>query len=390
MPTLIRILLLCLCFCTNLWAEDAPIAWYTLGKDKAVTINVELFLSSTCPHCHKEEAFFKTLEANNPWLRITRYYINDDKNALIRFNQLLTRENSVDFSVPASFFCDSRWVGFSDANTTGKDILHALNYCKTKIEEKGELSLATVSVLQNLANANHFNASMVDAPSPFYYILGMAFIDATGPCSLFFFLCFLAMLSLQKTPKNQCITGAIFIITLGVLHFLQQVYISTFFEFIAWLRFPVALIGLFVLYLAGRAYKKQATNGALFLLAFLLAFAVQVYQQTCVMNWSYLFEQWLNNQSVTSLQRATYEVFYQLVYLAPLILFLIAYIAAMKRDKFNAYLRIIQSLSSFVLLFVALILIVYPQGLSSLSLSLLLTATLPLYAWYVVKMKDSM
>ena len=127
----VRFLLLFICS-MPLWADNS-FSWYTIDTNKQVTINVELFLSSACPHCHKADEFFREIEPKTPWLQVKHNIINEDKDALIRFNQFLTELKFNDFAVPSTFFCKSRWVGFDSTETTGKDLLKALQYCKEQI-----------------------------------------------------------------------------------------------------------------------------------------------------------------------------------------------------------------------------------------------------------------
>ncbi len=119
---------------------------------------MELFLSSTCPHCQHEKTFFDGVAKQHPELAINYHFIDQDKNALIQFNQLLSEQQQDDFAVPSVFFCDSRWVGFANAETTGKDLLHAIDYCQQQISQHSTLTSTTVSVLRQWANANRFDS----------------------------------------------------------------------------------------------------------------------------------------------------------------------------------------------------------------------------------------
>ena len=90
--------------------------------------------------------------------------INENKSALIRFNQLLSEQNMSDFAVPSIFFCDSSWVGFAMQKQQEKIFLHAMNYCKQQIEKKENYTSVTVNVLRRWANANQFDSGMMENP----------------------------------------------------------------------------------------------------------------------------------------------------------------------------------------------------------------------------------
>ena len=330
MRAVFRFSLVMLMLNASLWASGSSSRWFSQEADKKIVINVELFLSSTCTHCHKADAFFRQIEGNSPWLHVSRYTIDKDKNALERFNQLLNDQQMSDFAVPSVFFCDSRWVGFATAETTGKDLLFALNYCKEQIEKKGELTSANVSVLRRWANANLFDSGMTENPTVVKYITVIALMDAYNPCALFCLGGFFALLFMQESRKRQILTGALFILALGVVHFIQQVYTSIFFESLPWLRWPAALVGLFTFYMAGQYYRQRSTSNLFFLLALLLGLMLQTYQQTCLMNWSYIFQQWLYNQHLSNEKVVLYQLAYQTMYLVPLIFTLILYVLLIK------------------------------------------------------------
>ncbi|MFI4917993.1 MAG: hypothetical protein ACHP65_00395 [Legionellales bacterium] len=378
-----RLFLMLIMLSSTLWASITPSPWYTQDSDKNVSINVELFLSSTCPHCHKMDAYFRKIEPKTPWLHVQRFIINEDKAALIRFNELLTEDNSADFVVPSAYFCNSRWVGFTTGSTTGKDLLHALNYCKNQIESKGALTPTTASVLKRWAHANIYATGLVGNPTAAYYITAMAVIDSYNPCALFCLMCFLALLFIQESHKSQLMCGFIFILTVGAVHYLQQAHTNTFFELLSWLRWPSALIGATTWYVTAQHYRRHSTCCWWFLLSFLLAFVIQCYQQTCLTNWSYIFQQWLYDQSLSKGQIALYELIYQGLYVLTLVLTLIAYTLLIKAKRCLRFKERLNTFGILTLMTVALILIIYPLGLSYFVLSCCILVLLVISVWFL-------
>jgi glutaredoxin len=371
MNTISKVLVLFFLLSSNLWAVSVKTPWYTLSTDKKATINVELFFSSTCPHCHHADAFFNKIRAQSSDLNIKRYMINEDKEALFRFNQLLSYQRMDDFSVPSIFFCDSRWVGFASAETTGKDLMRAINYCKQEIEKNGTLTQATINTLRHWANANKFNSGMVGNPSVFNYILTIAITDAFAPCAFFCFFAFLALLFIEENWTKKITAGLLFILAVAIIHYVQQEYTSSFYKILPWLRIPAALVGLLALYFVIQHSKKQVHGALYFSLAFLFGLLVTSYQQTCVMNWAYIFQQWLNNQHILPVQRGFYQLLYQIVYGLPLLFILILYFLIMKIKFIAARQARLLSIGLLFIVAIALCLIVYPILLSHLTLSLI-------------------
>ncbi len=371
--------------CSSLvWADSDGSRWYSFAQDKSLSLNVELFLSSDCPHCHKADAFFKEIEPQYPWLQVHRNIINKDKKALSYFHELQLLQNMDDFVVPSVFFCGSRWVGFASAETTGKDLLMALNYCKQQIEQQSNLSNTTITVLQRWANANLFDSSIIGNPSASYYILVVALMDAFNPCTIFSLSGFFAVLFLQNTQKKRVIIGFSYIATIALLHFIQRAFTDTYYTWLLWARIPAAMVGMMGLYAVYCYYiKRKISLQWMIVITLLLGFMIQLYQQTCVMNWSYIFEQWLFNKQWSVGLRSVYEFAYEFVYLLPLSFILILYVLFIKKERFARHSSRFQQVGLLLVAMLSLILIFYPVALSYLGFSLLLTTCICVIAWFV-------
>ncbi|STY29782.1 Uncharacterised protein [Legionella wadsworthii] len=369
MKSIFRLFLIFFILQSPLKAAEAPFTWYNKTGNQLV-INIEMFLSSTCPHCQKADAFFREVEEKNPNIQVQRYYINQNKEALGRFYQLLNAEQMQDFAVPSIYICDSRWVGFNTAETTGKDLLKAIDYCRKQIEDKGKLSKETVNALRHLANANRFITGLVEKPTKFNFTTSIALMDAFSPCAFFCFAGFLAFLLIESKKKKQVIATLLFVLSVAIVHYFQQVYTSTFFELLTWLRIPAVLLGIMTLYFVMQYFKKQPSSILYYSLAFFIGLVTITYQQTCVMNWSAIFEQWLNDQHLSSWEANWYQLLYQLVYILPLILLLFIYFLFMRIKRFAAQGKKLTNIGLLFLIAIAVSLIAYPYIFSYFGISL--------------------
>lgn len=387
--SLLRVLLFLL-LSTQLWANDHSFIWYTTSANKEAQLNVALFLSSTCPHCQKTDAFFHEIEPANPWLHVQRNYINLDKASLTRFSEFLAEQKATDFAVPSVIFCDSRWVGFDSAQTTGKDLLHALKYCKQQLEEKGELTSTTVTVLKRWANANLMNSGITENPSAAYYILVVSLLDALNPCALFTFAAFFAVFFMQKERKVRLQSALLFIIAISLSHYFQQTQANAFFQLLTWLRIPLVFFGLYTLYLVLNYYNKQMVKSRIMLVwSFVFAFLVQSYQQTCVMNWSYTFEQWLHSQNLPQIHQSLLQLIYQGVYLVPFIFMLFFYSLLSRKRFLSDLMPQMHMISLLFISIIALFLMIFPSLLTQLLLSIFIVAALAVLGWGLTAYKES-
>jgi glutaredoxin len=365
----------------SLWADSAPPIWYSQSIDKTITLNIELYLSSTCPHCHKADAFFQRIVSQTPWIHVTRYIINEDKQALIRFNQMLEAQKMGDFSVPSFFFCNSRWIGFDSDETTGKDIMHALNYCRAQIKQHGRLTDATSEVLKHRANANVLVAGMTETPTALYYIVVVGLLDAYNPCALFSLMGFFAFLFLLPTRKQKLVVGLAYLLTIGSVHYMQQVAPNVYFELLSHLRIPAVVVGILGLCIASCYIRWKIACRSFLFIALLIAFMTHMYQQTCVMNWSYLFEQWLHHQHISAPKAALLQMAYQIMYFLPQVLTLILYLYLVTTKRFIRYENRLSIIGLLILVILSLLLLFSPELLSRFSLSLLILLFVALSGW---------
>lgn len=359
-------------------------AWFTRDAG-SVVINVDLFISSTCPHCHKADDFLRELTEKNSWLKISRHVINEEKPQLELFYQKLQLFHSNDFSVPTIMFCDSRWVGFSDSETTGKGLLRALRYCYHQVKAEGSLTETTRNTLRQWSATNASNLKVeLNKPAPFLArIVISALMEAISPCSMFCLWMFLAFLWLYPDSRRvRFYLGLLFIMTLGVMHTFQFVFTSAYQQWMLSMRWVALLSGAALIAYVLQYYHTQWRSGpqrSMFwiLPVMLLGVAtVYSYQQTCEFSVGALFQQWLNTQTLTSPAFYFCQLTYLVFYLLPLSCLLVFYLI------FNVHPRKLLPISGcFMLAAMGVLLLAYPDGLSSFSISCVIIIAALFVAW---------
>jgi glutaredoxin len=347
-------------------------------------IKVDLFLSSTCPHCQKADAFFRDMEQKKPWLMVHRYIINQDKSALDHLYTRLQQQRSMNFSVPAIFFCGSQWTGFKDIDTTGKALRHALVYCHQKIIQENELTPATINVLQKWGAASQLQLDKKMSRTVLTAVIGTALTDAINPCSLFCFAAFIAFLWLYPTRQGQLYIGGIFLVSLGFIHYLQQVHSAFYYQMVTHMRLFEAIIGLLLFLMVFNNYHKKPPKPTplIFLFIPIVVLVVEMSQQIC-MNIALIFEQWLSEQQLSSISHFFYQLIYQGFYLLPLTLFWLIY--RIRSSRFSHYEHLLKVSSYVVFISIGLLLIVYPPGLANLSISMAVLIGSLLIGWIIYK-----
>lgn len=383
-----RILLILLLLVTGLsFAGAEPAPWFSKGADNQLKLRVDLYLSTTCPHCQKEDDFIHKLQKKKPWLDIHRYEINLNKAALEKFHQALQQQKSDDYSVPALFFCDSRWVGYDKEETTGRVLSRSLDYCYQQISKTGQLSPEPKVILKLWSNSSVLATTLMTKPA-YLFIPLMALSDALSSCSIFVLLALFSFLWLFKEKSLMMGLGILFIVVVAIVHHYQQAHAIFFYHVLPWLRIPAALIGLSLIAYVYIIYAKGANirpGLAIPILVGLTALIVEAYQQTCLPNFALIFTQWLDLQPISLLHRTFYVIIYNLIYIIPLALILTLIIYYRIYKKMEKFRPLLVCLAWCLLLVIGLIAIIYPQGFSNLLLSIAALLVSLIAAWETLR-----
>lgn len=368
-----------LCF-TFLYAslsypDSAQDTWYTIDSKQQVILNIDLFLSTTCPFCYKTDEFFKKIETTQQDLQVRRFFINQDKNALMYFNRLiLSSKMEENYMIPSIYFCNTRWIGFATAEITGKDLLKAMDFCRQQIQKEGYLSKSTLDTLNQWANANQFNTNLLGHPANLFYLFTVAFFDAGSPCSIFFIMLALSVLYLTTNRSQMWIGAFSLVFIVCVLHFTQQTQPHFYYQLLTALRVPAIVAGLMGLLYVYNEYTKRWDGIAHFLLIIPLILTAYMFQQTCTMNWSAVFQQWLNNHNFTLFQTSLYQLIYQFTYLFLTFTVIFLSVYFLKRPKRLLRQPQYKLASTAIISLIALILIAQPFLLALHTFSVIMVA----------------
>ncbi|MFA5960619.1 MAG: hypothetical protein WC785_08875 [Tatlockia sp.] len=361
-----------LVFLTLSTSQNALAEGWFSKEANGVKLQAFLFLSSTCPHCQKEEAFFNALQPKKPWLTVNRFQVNENKAALQLFNQQLQALHQTDFTVPAVFFCHSRWAGFASSQTTGRALEEGLDYCHQQILKEGALQHATVNVLNQLANASWLATTMPANASPVSMLTSIALMDAFSPCSLFIILALFSFLWLFRDPGIKVAFGLVFILALGVVHHLQQSHLFFLNDIRPLIRLVSIAVGMAVIAYLVRIYFRSTTDkpnvGVPLLIGFTAAI-LEVFQQSGIPNFALVFQQWLSAGQHSVPRLFFFNLLYQVIYLAPLSILVYFFLKLHRRARTDDIQNLVICFSWCYLFLLGLLFMFYPEGLRSMKLS---------------------
>jgi thiol-disulfide isomerase/thioredoxin len=103
--------------------------WFGTAADGTPTVHLYYFFSPTCPHCQAAAPFIDEFAARSPWLEVRKYAVKDNRaNARFYYETALSLGTQA-LSVPGFVFCRQVLIGYDTAETTGAEIVKALEAC---------------------------------------------------------------------------------------------------------------------------------------------------------------------------------------------------------------------------------------------------------------------
>lgn len=222
------------------------------ASKKDVTIN--LFYSSSCPHCKHEKEFLSTLDN----IEVNKYEVSEYSDLLLKVrNELGIKESVVPITVIGSDYV----IGFSDEIEI--EILSMIDsyskkeYCdivdliienkdtsKCMSINKGTYNESAEKVISLFGKKIEFNAKEVSLP---LISILIGFIDGFNPCAMWVLIFLISMLFNMKNKKRMWILGLTFLITSALVYLVFMTgmlsianSVGTYFKYVIAL---IALIG---------------------------------------------------------------------------------------------------------------------------------------------------
>lgn len=372
-----------------------PISVMALNKDyKDVTanivnekieenkINIYLFYSYTCPHCHDEIEYLKELEKKYEHkINIYKYEVLKNKdNAVL----MKTTKNLFDVSstgVPFTVIGKEYILGFSE--TTKDQIEYILdNYLKEENNIKNETQERTIPIL-----------GKIDVKKTSLTLVGiiLGFIDGFNPCAMWILLLLINMTLSINDRKKMITIGLTFIITSGIIYFLSMLGISVILDLtmVTLVRDLIALVaiilGIYNLYIYIKTRKdtgchvvdKEKRKGIIkkindilskkssllmILGTIVLASSVNLVELACSLGFPTIYLELLSINNIHGLAKILYLIIYILFYLIDdLIIFLIAVFTLKSKGISTRYNKLVNLIGGILMILMGLLLIFKPN-----------------------------
>ena len=341
-------------------------------------INVYLFYSETCPHCHDEIEYLKTIESKyKNEINVYKYEVTNNKDNKVLMN---TVKSLFDFNgngVPFTVIGEEYVYGFSkDANNI-LDIIES--YMNDNKKEEKSFNIPLLGKI----NSSEVSISLVAI------ILG--FIDGFNPCAMWILLLLINMCISIKSRKKMLIIGLTFILTSGIIYLLSMLGIGFILDLttITYIRNIIAIVavilGIYNIYTYIKTRKdsgchvvdtkkrksiiskinnilSKKTSILMILGTIILAISVNLVELACSLGFPTIFLEILSINKITGLSKILYLFIYILFYLLDdLIIFIIAVITLKSKGISTKYNKYVNLIGGILMIIMGILLIFKPE-----------------------------
>lgn len=361
-------------------------------RENSKQVTLYYFWSRYCPHCTEAKPFINSLLVSYPWLTLKSYDLVGNKENQQRYIQMAGELQQSANSVPAFIFCGQMVVGYERAETSGKELEEKLLACHQQNDE------ATPG-LQERFNIPGFGEMHYQDFSLPVFTLIIAALDAFNPCAFFILFFLLSLMVHQHSRLRMLIVGCTFVLCSGLMYFLFMSAWLNLFLITEQLIIITAIAGIIAIVfgminIKDYFYFKQGVSlslsdnarnklfGRIRLLTqsgrwstmigatVILAIAANSYELLCTAGLPMIYTRVLTLSELTNAQYYLYLVFYNLVYIVPLLLIVALFSVTLGSKKISEKQgRILKLLSGSMMTGLGFVLLVKPELLSNMLVS---------------------
>lgn len=383
--------------CSSVVLADSQ--WFQ-KKDDSVIIDVYFFWSERCPHCLKALPFFQQL-GNEENIRLHAYQLIGNDENIQRYQVMASQLGQSARSVPGIMFCATMQTGF-DAVHSPVLIRQAIDECRGYIVRHGglegfqgnkddsfKLKLPFVGEVDNEEGDNLVVITLT-----------LAALDAFNPCAFFVLIFLLSMMLHTHKRGRMFLVGGVFVFISGLMYFLFMSAWLNIFNLIGQFGIITLLAGIVALVIGALNIKDyfwfkkgvsltltdssrhqlfakmramlsmESLAGVLLATAGLAAFA-NLYEFFCTAGFPMVYTRILTLNDLPDWQYYGYLLFYNLVYIVPLLIIVMAFSWTMNITKLQETQgRALKLVSGMMMLALGVILVFMPGALQDITITL--------------------
>ncbi|MCX7913335.1 MAG: hypothetical protein N2511_01980 [Thermodesulfovibrionales bacterium] len=406
--------------------EDLPVGGpkppYTpdirLDKTKKIQekIIIYFFEGRGCPFCEKKKNYLKELKGRYKNLHIKDFEVWHNRENAILMAKMLQAFNLKPQGVPVTFVGDRVFIGFSEEIQKG--LLEIIERCST-IEcpdpyERAKNILASKEA-QSEINATKNGHTSVELPliggvdpkrmSLPVLTVTIAGLDSFNPCAFFVLFALLGLLTHAGSRRRILMIGGIFVFFSGFIYFvfmaawlnlfifmgnvagittsagiiailISLINIKDFFAFKKGVSLTIPESAKPALFDKMRKLMKSTSTLSILLGTIVLAITANSYELLCTAGFPLVYTRILTLNELSTSTYYLYLVLYNLVYVIPLLIIVIAFAVTFGKRKLSEREgRLLKLLSGIMMLELGSLLLFKPELLNSVIVSVILLAS---------------
>ena len=400
---------------------QAPYAWTESGDEAAPRVHLYFFWSQKCPHCLEARPELEALASSQPWIVLHSLELTKSQANVERYIAMAEELGKQAQSVPALFFCRQMQVGWQSGGLSRTMLLEQMNQCRTQVASGGTIGPdKSVSSQEDatmfLPLIGSFDARSHSLPVMTVLIAGM---DAFNPCAFFVLLFLLSLLVHQQDRRRMALIGGVFVLFSGLMYFafmaawlglfrimgslpwvtgaagalavvIGAVNTKDFFAFKAGVSLSIPESRKADIFRRGRAILAAGNLPAMLAATVLLAIAANFYELLCTAGFPMVYTRLLTMQVSNSTQHMFYLALYNVIYVFPMLLIVIAFVRTLGARKLSEREgRLLKLLSGLMMLELGLLLLAAPEWLNNMAATLGLVLVAISLTWLAARMTRS-
>lgn len=383
-------------------ANAENVQWLGEGPDGDRSLVLYYFYSDSCPHCQEAKPFVAEL-GEMEWIDLRRYEISKNRDNGLLYRDIARSVGEKARSLPGFLFCGQLHTGYVTAESTGARILAELRACRA--DPARYLSAPADATGMELPLLGRIDPSDWGLPILTAVIAGL---DAFNPCAFFVLLFLLSLMVHARSRTRMLLVGSTFVLISGVIYFVFMAAWLNVFLWIGELRVVTVIAGLIAVALAAvniKDYFRFQTGPSLsipdekkpgmyqrmrnlvaapsvptmLLGTAILAVVVNSYELLCTAGLPMVYTRILTLREAEPLVFYLYLVFYNLIYVIPLLVIVGLFVLKFSSRKLGeSEGRLLKLLSGMMMLGLGLVMLVAPMELNNggIAIALLVAAVL--------------
>ncbi|PIP74132.1 MAG: hypothetical protein COW89_00810 [Nitrospinae bacterium CG22_combo_CG10-13_8_21_14_all_47_10] len=385
------------------FGEAVSTPWLRVTSEGEKIIRFHFFWSKACPHCRRAKPFVSKLARSYDWLELNSYEISENPESAALYKTLSEKIGDGEFAVPAFLFCEQAVIGYLDEKTTGAHLRDELLNCRAVLVD-GRKEISGQQVKTKNISLPIFGELDPDSISLPVFTIIIAGLDAFNPCAFFVLLLMLSLLVNAKDRKRMLLIGGIFVFCSGFIYFIFMAAWLNLFLYIGEIR-TITVIAAIVaigissinikdyfffqkgvslsipdsakpgLYERIRGLMGAPSLPTMIMGTVMLAIVANSYELLCTAGFPMVFTRLLTLHDLTSWGYYLYLVFYNIIYVIPLIAIVLIFAKTLGSRKLSEKEgRILKLVSGVMMLELGLLLLFAPELLNHLLTAISLIA----------------